>query len=175
MTSFRSKQLRSAIGAFAGMVCSVLALFYAHALFPSSLLPADDTTSKLVFVLRWLLVPGLCLMVGVVAAARRGFFPDAIDGTRTPQSRSLEINLRYNQNTIEQVLLAAIAWFGLAIALDRNELLLIPAMATLFAVGRITFWIGYLINPVDRAFGMVLTMVPSEGALIWLAWRAVHG
>jgi hypothetical protein len=45
-----------------------------------------------------MLLPGLCLLLGVIVAARRGFFPDAIDGTRAPASGSLEINLRYNQH-----------------------------------------------------------------------------
>jgi hypothetical protein len=34
--------------------------------------------------------------------------------TRTPSSHSFEINLRYNQNTLEQTVLAVIAWTGLA-------------------------------------------------------------
>jgi hypothetical protein len=55
-------------------------------------------------------LPGLCLLAGIGAAADRRFFSaDAIDGTRTPQSRGLEVNLRYNRNTLEQTVLAAIA------------------------------------------------------------------
>ena len=173
MTSFRGKQLRGVAGAAIGMAVTALVLLNAHALFPTSLLPADDTPSRLVFCIRWLLVPGICLMIGIVAAARRGFYADAIDGTRTPQRHSLEINLRYNQNTLEQTVLAAIAWLGLVVVLERSQLLLIPAMASLCCVGRIPFWIGYLMNPVDRAFGMVITMLPSEGALLWLLWHAI--
>ena len=50
----------------------------------------------------------------------------------------------------------------LALPLDR--LVLIPAMAALFGVGRIAFWIGYLVYPIGRAFGMVLTVAPTLGA-----------
>jgi hypothetical protein len=53
-------------------------------------------------------------------------------------------------------------------------LVLIPAMAALFAVGRATFWLGYLLDPTGRAFGMVLTALPTIGAYLWLTWRAVH-
>jgi hypothetical protein len=138
-------------------------------------MPEADTAHRLGFAVQWLLVPGLTLLGGVWVAARRGFMPDAIDGTRTPASHGLEINLRYNQNTIEQTILATIAWTGLSLALPYHELYLIPAMAIAFATGRITFWIGYLIHPMARAFGMVLTVVPTIIALGWLSWRAIAG
>jgi hypothetical protein len=123
------------------------------------------------FGVRWMLLPGLCLLLGVIVAARRGFVPDAIDGTRTPASRSLEINLRYNQNTLEQTVLACIAWAGLAIRLPLEQLILIPAMATLFVIGRGAFWAGYLLHPMGRAFGMVLTVLPTLASYGWLAWQ----
>ena len=95
-------------------------------------LPADDAGDRLAFVIQWLVAPGLTLLVGVVAAGRRGFYKDAIDGTRAPANKALEINLRYNLNTLEQVVLAAIAWAGLALGLPHDRLVLIPAMASLF-------------------------------------------
>jgi hypothetical protein len=111
-------------------------------------------------------------LAGVWAAARRGFIPDAIDGTRSPLSHSLEIYLRYNQNTLEQAALAAIAWVNLSMALPQERLVLIPAAAFLFGFGRVAFWIGNLINPMARAFGMVLTVLPTIAAYLWLVWRA---
>jgi hypothetical protein len=166
------KQLIGFAGSVAAVLVVVVVLFQARTLFAQVTLPAGDPAARLAFAARWLLVPGLTLLLGVVVAARRGFFKDAIDGARTPASHNLEINLRYNQNTLEQVMLAAIAWTGLALTLPRPWLVLIPAMAALFAVGRITFWIGYMIYPIARAFGMVLTVAPTLGAYGWLVWRA---
>ncbi|HWZ63459.1 MAG TPA: MAPEG family protein [Steroidobacteraceae bacterium] len=103
-------------------------------------------------------------------AARRGFIPEAIGGTRAPASASLEINLRYNQNTLEQTVLACIAWACLAV-LPSTHLALIPAMATLFTIGRYAFWIGYLLHPMGRAFGMALTAFPTIAAYVMLALR----
>jgi hypothetical protein len=123
--------------------------------------PADDLATRLAFAARWLLAPGCALLVGIVAAGRRGFYPDAIDGTRTPANRGLEIGLRYNQNTLEQVVLAVIAWLGLAIRAPHAGLAFIPAMAVLFVVGRATFWVGYLLHPTARAFGMTMTVLPT--------------
>jgi hypothetical protein len=108
-----------------------------------------------------------------VVASRRGFIAQAIDGTRMPASHSLEINLRYNQNTLEQTVLACIAWASLAMYLPTPHLVVIPAMATLFAIGRGAFWVGYLIDPMGRAFGMALTALPTVGSYAWLVWHAL--
>ena len=145
-----------------------------HSLLPTSLPTADDTAARLGLAVGSLVLPALTLLIGIgTVAARRFFSADAIDGTRTPLSRSLEINLRYNQNTVEQLLLAAIAWGGLALALPHENLWLIPALAALFVLGRALFWIGYLIAPWVRAIGFGFSMYPSACALAWLAVRAL--
>jgi hypothetical protein len=134
----------------------------------------DDTPARLAFAVRWLLWPGFTLLAGVAMVANRRFFlEDAIDGTRAPASRSLEVNLRYNQNTLEQVVLAAIAWSGLALALPFERLSLIPALAILFVIARALFWSGYLLAPWARALGFALTFYPTVAVFIWLGARAL--
>lgn len=172
MASLLQKQLAGGAGA-AGAVAVVLACWAnAHALLGGITVQADDTASRLAFAMGWLLVPGWCLLAGVLGASRRGFYADAIEGTRTPSARTLEINLRYNQNTIEQAILAAIAWLGLAVVMPRDQLNLIAGMAILFAIGRVTFWIGYLVHPMARTFGMTLTVIPTIIAFAALTLRA---
>src|SRR6185503_18536006 len=135
----------------------------------------DNEAARLAFAARWLLVPALCLLAGIgLTANRRFFIEDAIDGSPAPQSNALQINLRYNQNTLEQTVLAAIAWSGLALALPHERLGLIPLLAIFFATGRATFWLGYLIAPWARAFGLGLTFYPTVAALIWLAATALR-
>ena len=134
----------------------------------------DDDAARLAFAARWLLVPALCLLAGVGMMANRRFFSsDAMDGTRVPENRSLEINLRYNQNTLEQAVLAAVAWTGLALVLPHERLGLIGMLACVFATGRALFWLGYLIAPWARAIGFGLTFYPTAVALVWLAVRAL--
>lgn len=133
--------------------------------------PADDTAARLAFAARWLLVPGLTLLVGIGFTANRRFFTaDAIDGT-DGSNRTLDINLRYNRNTLEQTVLAAIAWTGLALALPGERLTLIPVLAVLFAAGRVSFWLGYLMAPWARAFGFALTFYPTAAVYVWLTGR----
>ena len=173
--SLARKQLIGMAGALTAFLTLFLLFHFAPRLFGGVRLPSDDAASRLAYAARWLLAPGVTLLAGVLAAARRGFLRDAVDGTRTPLSHSLEINLRYNQNTLEQTMLAAIAWAGLSLALPLDRLYLIPAMAVSFALGRLTFWIGYLIYPMGRTFGMTLTAVPSVAAFSWLVWRTLAG
>lgn len=165
------KQILVATGMTAAVVTLVVLWLHLAALH----LPmpeGDDRVSRLAFAARWLLLPGLALFAGIAAVANQRFFTaDAIDGARASQSRLLEITLRYNQNTLEQTVLAAIAWAGLALSLPHEMLTLIPAMASVFIVGRALFWIGYLIAPVARALGLGLSAYPTFAALIWLAGR----
>jgi hypothetical protein len=172
VSPFRRKQLVGIAGALPAFVVVALTFQRASELFGFVAIPADDVSSRLAFASRWMVLPGICLLLGVIVAGRRGFIVDAIDGTRTPTSRSLEINLRYNQNTLEQTLLACVAWANLSVSLPIAHLVLIPAMATLFVIGRATFWVGYLIYPMGRAFGMVLTVLPTITSFAWLIWHA---
>jgi len=138
-------------------------------------LPAGDgAAARLAFAAQWLLLPGLSLFVGIALIANRRYFvADAIDGSPQTEDRLIQVTLRYNRNTLEQSVLAAIAWTGLALVLPYPQLMLIPAMAISFAIGRILFWAGYVIAPAARAFGFGLTAYPTFVALIWLALRAL--
>ncbi|HEY3777790.1 MAG TPA: hypothetical protein VGL35_07005 [Rhizomicrobium sp.] len=163
------KQLLVGLGIGPALLVIFFVWRYSSALFAFVSTPADDPASRLSFAAHWLLIPGLTLVAGVVGAGRRGFYRGAIEGTRWPENRSLEINLRYNINTVEQTLLVLIAWPGLSLALPQEHLTLVPAAAFLFGFGRLTFWLGYQLHPLARAFGMVLTAVPTVIAYVWLA------
>ena len=167
----RRKVIVGILGVIPAVATVALVLWFADELFGFVALPKDLPGERLAFLTRWLLAPGLCLLLGVVLASRRGFYADAIDGTRAPANYGMEINLRYNTNTLEQTVLAAIAWGALAVTLPATRLVLIPAMAALFFWGRITFWLGYLIHPMGRAYGMAVTVLPTLGAYAWLAGR----
>ena len=175
--AFRRKQALALAQSLAAAGVVAVVGRYATTLLAAWLPDADDLATRLAFGARWLLAPGCMLLAGIQVAAGRGFHADAIDGTRTPKSHALEIALRYNRNTVEQTLLAVIAWLGLAASVPHAALAFVPAMACLFVVGRIAFWIGYLLYPIARAFGMVLTALPTIAAYVWLVahWLAPQG
>lgn len=169
----RKQLIGAANSAAAAIVVAVVGL-NAGALFGGVTLPANDQASRLAFAALWLAGPGVMLLAGIMGAARRGFHSDAIDGTRFPQAHTLEINLRYNTNTTEQLLLLAIALPGLALTLPQHRLALIPAIAVLFVFGRIAFWIGYHYRPMARTFGMALTAIPIMLSYGWLLVTALR-
>jgi hypothetical protein len=73
-----------------------------------------------------------------------------------------DIGFRRKQGVVVALsLLAAIAWLGLAVSVSHANLAFIPAMALLFVAGRATFWVGYLLHPTARAFGMTMTVLPT--------------
>jgi hypothetical protein len=57
--------------------------------------------------------------------------------------------------------------------LDAYSIKLIPILATLFFLGRIAFWIGYLKEPIERAFGLGVTLYPTIAVLIYDAYRVL--
>ncbi len=161
----------------AGMAVAVIAVWFAWTghLRPAIDLPIDDSAARLAFAAKWLLVPGMALLLGIAMTANRRFFSrEAIDGTRAPESRFLEINLRYNQNTLEQTVLVVIAWPVLALFLPSEQLGLIAVLAVLFGFGRVAFFVGYLIAPWARAFGFALTFYPTVVAYVYAIVHALR-
>ncbi len=138
----------------------------------SAPIAADGAAARLALAARWLLAPAFTLFAGIAAiAAMRLFSARAMEGGETGQGRFVDITLRYNRNTLEQTMLAAVAWAGLALALPAAELTLIPKLAVLFVIGRVIFWMGYLFAPWARAYGFALTFYPTAIALVWLALK----
>jgi uncharacterized membrane protein YecN with MAPEG domain len=78
------------------------------------------------------------------------------------------------QNSLEQVFLAIGAHVALGILLPAGDLGVIPTMGALFILGRIAFAYGYGRSPTGRAFGMVVTYLPTALGLLLavaLAWQ----
>jgi hypothetical protein len=136
-------------------------------------LTAVDAGQQIAQTLPWLLVPAACLFVGIGFVANRRFLSeDAIDGGASP-GRAAVIASRYIQNTLEQAVLGTLVWLALAAIEPARAAVLVPMLATLFGIGRIAFWIGYLLAPWGRAFGFGLTFYPTAVALVWLIVRIV--
>jgi len=112
------------------------------------------------FVLCW-----LAATIGNVARLRF-FSPDDIAGSgsanATAKVRHANAIL---QNTLEQVALAIPVHVALAM-LVASSTALIVVLVTLFAIGRLLFWIGYANGARARAFGFALTFYPTVAGLL---------
>ncbi|MEH3041811.1 MAG: hypothetical protein PGN21_17365 [Sphingomonas paucimobilis] len=78
------------------------------------------------------------------------------------------------QNTLEQAVLAAIAYGALTLATDRSAFP-VAVLALCFSVGRAGFWAGYRRGTAARAFGFALTFYPTVLALLAALLFAIRG
>ena len=126
-------------------------------------LDEDSLRGRLTLLATAVLLPGLTLMLCIGRLAKHRFFtPADIDGSAltggTPTARLLQSLL---QNTLEQVMLALIAYFAATLLLPFRFLSLIPAAALMFFAGRILFFRGYAQGAPSRAYGFALTFYSS--------------
>jgi hypothetical protein len=99
-------------------------------------------------------------------ACLRFFSPEDIAGSAgTTKSRSVRDAGAVLQNTLEQVVLAALVYLAIAVVFKR-PMPLIVALTGLFSLGRLLFWIGYASGAPGRAFGFALTFYPSAVSLL---------
>jgi uncharacterized membrane protein YecN with MAPEG domain len=119
---------------------------------------------RLTFGFQWLVFPGLILLAMIAAiAGTRPTSIDVIDGN--DQAEKLAVQVRIQRNTLEQLVVLVIAIMALSTLLPPTELVLLPALAILFCIARVLYWVGYSINPVFRTFGFVATFYPNIYAL----------
>lgn len=78
------------------------------------------------------------------------------------------------QNTLEQAVLAVIAYGALTLATDRSAFP-VAVLALCFSVGRAGFWAGYRRGAAARAFGFALTFYPTVLALLAALVVAIRG
>jgi hypothetical protein len=87
----------------------------------------------------------------------------AIDPLAGYETRRMTINLRYLQNTLEQLLVFLPGLFGLAYYCDSGAAMrAVSATTFVWIAGRFAFWIGYHQGALHRAAGapgMALAML----------------
>jgi MAPEG family protein len=128
-----------------------------------------DVAFRLEYALKCEVFAALCLLAGVGAIANRRFFiPDAIGGGPTP---SLEIEQRYLENTLEQLVLAMVAHLALVVVVPDDSIRAVAILVMLFVIGRATFWIGYHISGPARAFGFATTFYPTVAVYVYVVSR----
>jgi hypothetical protein len=142
----------------------------ASVLIPVSALPADEPGARLAWALPWALLPVLVLMVSIMRVANYRFSsPEDIDGSGLTAGTSGVLVLRaILQNTLEQAVIAVVAYTIWAAIMPLKWLRAIPIAALLFVAGRILFARGYQRGAPGRAMGFGLTVYPTFGILMVL-------
>jgi hypothetical protein len=133
---------------------------------------AAQTADRLAYAAAWLWpIAVLIFAMSIVAALARGSSPAMDPTAHATESRFLDLSRRILTNTVEQSLIFVLGAFAMAAVTPAGQLGLLGALAILFVVARVAFWIGYLVNPVYRYAGFVLT---AEINLVILVWTLVH-
>jgi len=115
----------------------------------------------------------LFIMIATVGNSR--FLSEAIDPTRHAESRSMEIDGRVVDNTLQQNFLFAIASLALSTVAPSQHLQVVWACAIVFVLARACFWVGYRLNPLYRAPGMAATAYMNLGMIAYVLSRTFSG
>jgi uncharacterized membrane protein YecN with MAPEG domain len=113
--------------------------------------------------------------VMLITIGNSRFLSDAIDPTRHAESRSMEVDGRVADNTLQQTFVFAVASLALSTIVPLHDLQLVWACTIVFVIARAVFWLGYRINPLYRAPGMSATAYLNLGIIVYVVYCIFTG
>ena len=154
-------QRRSGMAAIAVSTVISLGLWLALYRLLPPLAGMDSIGARMLVALKCAVVATLfCLVAGVEAVAHERLQSDAFDPLGGHQTSRLAVNLRYLQNTLEQLVVFTVGLFGLAAYLTSGEAMrALPATTAVWIVNRFAFWIGYHRSAAMRGLGAPSMMI----------------
>ena len=168
------------LGVLAGMAAG-LAVTLAALLWPGLPAGPSDPAARIRAWLACDLWAGAWLAVCVARLARHRFFSDAdIDAALSVGTSEARVLQSLTQNTLEQAVLAMVAYGAWLIPADPP----LPAAsvwiaAGCFGLGRLLFMVGYARGAAWRSLGFALTFYPTVGLMLgragWLLAEAATG
>ena len=163
-----------AIGAASGIVLMAASVWLLTQALPT---PggADMLAERLAYALRANVFALLPLFIMVAHVGNSRFTSEAIDPTRHAESKSMQIDGRVVDNTLQQNLLFAVASIALGTVVPSQNLQVVWACAIVFVVARFCFWIGYRLHPLYRAPGMSATAYLNLGMIAYVLYRTFRG
>jgi hypothetical protein len=146
---------RSGIAAIAVSMAISVGLWFALTRLLPPITGMDSIAARMVLGLKCVAVATLfCFLPGIEAVAHERLQSDAFDPLGGHETKRLRVNLRYLQNTLEQLIVFAVGLFGLAAYLTRGESLrALPALTIIWILNRFAFWIGYHRSAAMRGLG----------------------
>ena len=169
----RKEQKIVAVGAASGILAMLASMYVLSGWMPA-LPDYADAGERLAFAAKWIALAAAPLFFAIMAVGNARFKSDAIDPTAGKESRTMIINGRVADNTLQQLALFAAASSAVAASASGDMQSIVAAGAIVFVVARVAFWIGYRIDPLYRAAGMAATSylnVLLFGIAAWMAWR----
>jgi hypothetical protein len=163
---------RSGIAVIAASLIVSIAIGFAlyHWLPPLS--GMDNLGARMLVALKCVAFATLfCLVAGVEAVAHERLQSNAFDPLQGHETKRLRVNLRYLQNTLEQVIVFAVGLFGLAAYLTTGDAMrAVVAITVIWILNRYAFWIGYHRSAAMRGLGAP-SMAVSLVMLLYVVGR----
>lgn len=149
------RERKAGMAAIALSLAISILLWFALTRFLPPLTGMEDVGARMIVALKCLAVATLFgLVAGVEAVAHERLQSAAFDPLAGHQTKRLQVNLRYLQNTLEQIVVFAVGLFGLAIYLtDGGAMRALPAVTAIWVLNRYAFWIGYHRSTAMRGLG----------------------
>jgi hypothetical protein len=115
----------------------------------------ESVGDRLLFAFKWWCFAVLfCLATGIDAVAHERLQSPAFDPLIGYETKRLRVNLRYLQNTLEQLVLFTAGLFGLALYTNGgDDMRAVEATAIVWIIFRFAFWIGYHRSAAMRGLG----------------------
>jgi hypothetical protein len=129
--------------------------------------PLDQPIDRLLLALQCCAGVGFVALVMLQGLWRLPDSPGAEDPFANAESRAWKINQRVFTNTVEQALIFVPIFIGLSIRMEPQNAYMLPALMTIWCMGRLLFWAGYRYSLNARAVGMDWTTVTTMVAAIW--------
>jgi hypothetical protein len=166
----KTEQKIVAVGAASGVVAMALSVWFLTNALPAPAI-ADTLGDRLAYALRANIVAIVPFFIMLITVGNSRFLSEAIDPTRRAESRSMEIDGRVADNTLQQNFVFGIGSLSLSTIVPLHHLQVIWACVIVFFVARAIFWLGYRINPLYRAPGMSATAYMNLGMILYVLYR----
>jgi len=163
----RKEQKIVAIGAASGVAIMALSVWALTRALPAPVI-VDILGERLSYAFRANVVALVPFFVMLITVGNSRFLSEAIDPTRHAESRSMEIDGRVADNTLQQNFVFAVASLALSTIVPLQHLQVVWACAIVFVIARAVFWLGYRINPLYRAPGMSSTAYMNLGMILYV-------
>lgn len=131
-------------------------------------LPGDDIGGLITFWSGAALLTMFWVLVGfsMVSRGRRHSLDDIRGSAFAPPSPRIAVYVAFLQNTVEQSLMAVIVQIAVLLLAGAWTVPLVAGQVLLFAIGRLTFLVGYPKGAGTRAFGLAVTALPTLAGFI---------
>lgn len=129
----------------------------------------SSRADELIFAFKWWCIAVLlCFATGIDAVAHERLQSPAFNPLVGYETKRLQINLRYLQNTLEQLVMFSAALFGLALYSSGGAA--VEATAVVWILSRFAFWIGYHRSAAMRGMGAA-SIALSFIVLLYVVWH----